>query len=185
MKFCSICGGNTEKRIPEGDSRERDVCIDCGEIHYSNPKIIAGCVPYYGDRVLLCKRAIEPRYGYWTLPAGFMENQETTQEGAIRETWEEAQAKVSIDHLYRVFNVPQISQVYMLFKAELTSLDFGPGEESLEVQLFKEDEIPWDDLAFHTVHKTLKAYFADAKTGEYNFEIEDLIHGERPTQLPY
>lgn len=185
MNFCGQCGQPTTIRVPAGDSRERHVCSDCGEIHYYNPKIIAGCIPYYKDQVLLCKRAIEPRHGYWTLPAGFMENQETTQEGAIRETYEEALAKVRIDHLYRVFNVPQISQVYMLFKAELISLDFGPGEESLEVKLFKEDEIPWNDLAFHTVRKTLESYFADAKLGKYEFAIEDLIHGERTPQLLY
>jgi len=185
MNYCSLCGSATQKKIPDGDSRERDVCIDCGEIHYSNPKIIAGCVPYHKEKVLLCKRAIEPRKGFWTLPAGFMENQETTQEGALRETWEEATARVEIDHLYRVFNVPQINQVYFLFKANLSSLDFKPGEESLETELFSEDDIPWDEIAFLTVSKTLKAFFADQKTGNFAFAVEDLIHGEREPGFNY
>ncbi|MBL4584426.1 MAG: NUDIX hydrolase [Pseudomonadales bacterium] len=179
MKFCSQCGNSVSMSIPEGDSRERHVCDDCGEIHYQNPKIIAGCLPIYGDQVLLCKRAIEPRLGYWTLPAGFMENGETTLEGALRETWEEAKAKPVIDDLYTLFNLPQISQVYMFFLARLAEPEFAAGDESLEVKLFNEDEIPWDNLAFPVINKTLKYYFADRKEGKFPIRVRDIIRKPR------
>ncbi|MBV1913739.1 MAG: NUDIX hydrolase [Pseudomonadales bacterium] len=174
MKFCSQCGNSVSMRIPEGDSYERHICDDCGVIHYQNPKIIVGCLPVYGDQVLLCKRAIEPRLGYWTLPAGFMENGETTQQGALRETWEEAQAKPVIDDLYTLFNLPHISQVYMFYLARLSEPEFAAGDESLEVKLFNEDAIPWDNLAFPVVNETLKYYFGDRKVGEYPIRVCDI-----------
>jgi len=163
MKFCSLCGSTVTSKIPDGDNRLRYVCDTCDEIHYQNPKIVTGTIPVWDNKVLLCKRAIEPRYGLWTLPAGFMENAETCQAGAIRETQEEAHADVDINHLYTTFNLPRISQVYMLFLAQLKNLDFHAGIESLDVALFKEDDIPWDDLAFPVVNETLKLYFSDFK----------------------
>ncbi|KRT55728.1 ADP-ribose pyrophosphatase YjhB, NUDIX family [endosymbiont of Ridgeia piscesae] len=164
MKFCSQCGTEVERLIPEGDNRQRHVCPECRTIHYQNPKMVVGCIPLWEEQVLLCRRAIEPRYGLWTLPAGFMENGETAQQGAARETWEEAQARVEMGELYTLFNLPHIDQVYLLFLSRLQSLDFGPGSESLEVALFDESEIPWDELAFPVVKETLKLFFADRST---------------------
>lgn len=174
MKFCSSCGSSITLRIPNGDSRHRHICGECDTIHYQNPRIIAGCLPAYEDKVLLCKRAIEPRYGLWTLPAGFMENGESTEEGALRETWEEARARVTIHSLYTMFSLPQINQVYLLFRGQLDDLDFAVGPESLEVGLFAEDEIPWDEIAFPLVRKTLEHYFADLKTGHFPLRSEAL-----------
>jgi len=176
MKFCSHCGGLNRQSIPAGDSRERAICSQCGVIHYQNPNIICGCLPIYQDKVLLCKRAIEPRYGFWTLPAGFMENGETLQEGAQRESWEEAKAKLENLELYSVFNLPRINQVYMIFKADLVDGVHAVGEESLETKLYLEHEIPWDNLAFPTISSTLKRYFNDRKTGIFPLQIEDLIY---------
>lgn len=163
------------RRIPDGDTRPRDVCDHCSTIHYENPKIVAGCLPLWEDGVLLCRRAIEPRYGLWTLPAGFMENEETTSEAAARETLEEARARVDIEGLYTLFNLPHISQVYLMFRARLRDLDFGPGTESLEVALFQEHEVPWDELAFPAVRETLKLYFRDRREGAYPFRAGDLL----------
>lgn len=174
MNFCSHCGHAVEHRIPDGDSRLRHVCPQCATVHYQNPKIIAGCLPVWGDQVLLCRRAIEPRHGYWTLPAGFMENGETIAEGAARETWEEAEANVRDLQLYTVYNIPYISQVYMLHRAELVEGRFGVGVESLECRLFSEDEIPWDELAFPSVKKTLRHYFEDRRTGHFPLHVEDI-----------
>lgn len=163
MKFCSECASPTIQRIPEGDNRMRDTCPNCNTIHYQNPRIVTGTLPTHQDKVLLCKRAIEPRKGYWTLPAGFMENGESTEQGALRETLEEANARVEKTHLYTMITVPHISQVHIFFQAELRDLDFSAGEESLEVMLFAEDEIPWKTLAFPTVGQTLTHYFEDRK----------------------
>lgn len=174
MKYCSTCGAPVSHRIPSGDNRHRYVCDACGAIHYENPRMVVGCLPYWDDKVLLCRRAIEPRYGLWTLPAGFMENGETTAEGAVRETLEEAGARVAIDDLYALINVPDIDQVYLLFRARLLDLDFAPGEESLEVALFDEAAIPWDRLAFRTVRETLAHYFADRRAGRFPLHFEDL-----------
>lgn len=175
MKYCSSCGKSVIEKIPPGDNRPRFVCDHCETIHYQNPRIIAGCLPIYEDKVLLCKRAIEPRYGLWTLPAGFMENGETSLEAALRETWEEALAKVNIHGIYTLFNLPHINQVYMIFRAELAELSFGAGEESLEVDLFTEAEIPWDELAFPVMQKTLEFYFEDRRTGNYDVRMHDII----------
>lgn len=161
MKFCQSCGSTVNIQIPDGDNRERHVCADCGEIHYQNPKIIAGCLPIWQDKVLLCKRAIEPRLNTWTLPAGFMENGESLEQAAFRESVEEANAALENLRLYTVISLPHISQVYMMFLAELTNTEFFPGVESLETELFSEDQIPWDDLAFKSIETTLKHYFID------------------------
>jgi len=172
MKFCSNCGATLTFTIPPGDNRERHVCNDCDTIHYVNPRIITGCLPVWDDRVLLCLRAINPRKGYWTLPAGFLENGETIAAGAARETEEEANARVADLELYTVFSLPHISQAYMFYRAQLRDLDFSSGEESLDVRLFKEDEIPWDNLAFPVINKSLQYYFEDLKSGQFQFRSE-------------
>ncbi|MEP7157301.1 MAG: NUDIX hydrolase [Betaproteobacteria bacterium] len=174
-RFCQQCGSaKVSLSIPHGDDRERHVCPDCGYIHYLNPKLVVGTLPIWEDKVLLCKRAIEPRYGLWTLPAGFMEEGETLEEGASRETREEANARVTIEQMYVTLSLPEISQVYVLFRAKLDDLDFGPGTESLEVQLFREDQIPWEQLAFRTIEATLKHYFEDRKTGNFPAHVGEL-----------
>ena len=174
MKYCSHCGAPVSHRIPDGDNRHRYICDACGTIHYQNPRMVVGCLPVWEDRVLLCRRAIEPKYGQWTLPAGFMENGETTAEGAIRETLEEAGARVELQGLYTLINIPDIDQVYLLFRARLLDLDFSAGQESLEVALFGEAEIPWDDMAFRTVRTTLEHYFEDRRAGEFPLHYGDL-----------
>jgi ADP-ribose pyrophosphatase YjhB (NUDIX family) len=163
VRFCSTCGAGVTLRIPEGDNRQRFVCDECQTIHYQNPKIVAGCIPEWQGRILLCKRAIEPRYGLWTLPAGFMENGETTEQAAMRETWEEARARVDISSLYSLFSIPHISQVYMIFRGEITNGIFEAGHETLECDLFDEQDIPWDRLAFPVVSETLKRYYQDKR----------------------
>ena len=146
---------NFTRRVPDGDNRERFVCDDCGLIHYDNPKIVVGAVVTYGEKFLLCRRAIHPRKGFWTLPAGFLEEHESTEDGARREAYEEATADIVIEQLLAVYNVPRISQVQLIYKAHLTEPVFSPGVESLEVALFSWDEIPWDDIAFPTVRWAL------------------------------
>lgn len=175
MRYCADCGAPVELRTPQDDHRERYVCTSCDTIHYQNPKIIVGAIPEWEDgRILLCLRAIEPRHGLWTLPAGFMENGETVMQGAARETLEEANARVEIHDLYGLYNLPYINQVQMLFRATLLDLDFSPGVESLDVKLFKEEEIPWDQLAFRPVKYILEHYFADRKRGEFKLHSGDL-----------
>lgn len=177
MKFCTSCGNSVALQIPAGDDRERFVCTTCELIHYINPRVIVGCVPVYEGRVLLCKRAIEPRKNYWTLPAGFMENGETTPQGAARETWEEARARVSNLDLYRVFDVPYISQVYMFYRCDLDDGSFGVGPESLESDLYEEQDIPWDDIAFPVVYETLKEYFTDVRSGHFPVRVSAIERG--------
>ena len=179
MKYCSQCGQPVSLKVPTGDNRERHVCDHCGTIHYDNPRIIAGTLAVYDNKVLLCKRAIEPRKGFWTLPAGFMENGETTLQAAARETFEEADAEVDIEGLYMVFNLPHISQVYMFFRGHLIEGHHGAGDESLETRLFDEAEIPWNDLAFPTVHRALKHYFSDRQEGLYPVRVEDITYPPR------
>ena len=175
IKFCSQCGsGKIEKMQPPGDDRAREICAGCGHIHYVNPKIVVGSIPVWGEQILLCKRAIEPRYGKWTLPAGFMEEGETLAEGAKRETLEEAGARISIEALYASYSLPEISQVYVLFLAKLDDLNYSAGIESLEVKLFHENEIPWDELAFVTIGEALKRYFADRVHGSFTPHFTDL-----------
>lgn len=175
MKYCSHCGAEVTLKIPLDDNRQRYVCIACDLVHYQNPKIVAGCIPIWEEKVLLCKRAIEPRYGLWTLPAGFMEMGETTLEAAQRETLEEANARVDLLELYTVLNLPQASQVYMMFRSNLVDLDFAPGAESLEVELFRQEEIPWDSIAFATIRHTLDFYFNDRQNGCYPVHTGDII----------
>jgi ADP-ribose pyrophosphatase YjhB (NUDIX family) len=174
MNFCSHCGNPVRQRVPSGDHRPRYVCDHCGAVHYQNPKVVAGCIPEWEDRLLLCRRAIEPRHGLWTLPAGFMENGETTAEGAARETMEEACARVAIIDLYALFNIPHINQVYLMFRARLLDPDFAAGNESLEVALFRETEIPWAKLAFPVVRETLRRYFDDRRRGHYGMHTGDI-----------
>lgn len=157
-KIMSEFQGPVTSRIPEGDDRERLMCTDCGFIHYDNPKIIAGAVCTWEGKFLLCERAIEPRIGYWTIPAGFMELKESVAEGAAREVVEESGARVEIEGLLGVFEIPRISQVYMVYRAQMLSADLDPGPESLSAALFEWDEIPWDDLAFPSVAWSLKMF---------------------------
>jgi ADP-ribose pyrophosphatase YjhB (NUDIX family) len=180
MKFCSNCGAAVDLIIPQGDNVARHVCGTCGAIHYMNPKIVVGCVPRWEEQILLCRRAIEPRYGLWTLPAGFLENDETTIEGAVRETLEEAQARVRIAQLYALFNLPHINQVYVMFLADLTEPDFGPGSESLEVALYREQDVPWEQMAFPVVEETLKLYFADRRQGRFLVHTGDILRAPGP-----
>jgi ADP-ribose pyrophosphatase YjhB (NUDIX family) len=182
MKFCSECGSNgLSLRIPEGDTHERTVCGECGMVHYQNPRVVVGTIPVWGDRILLCKRAIEPRYGLWTLPAGFLENAETVEQGAQRETLEEANARVRMGELYMMISLLHVHQVYMMYRAELTDLDFGPGTESLEVRLFEESEIPWESIAFRTISRTLRCWFLDRKLGGFRFRSSALDRPRRRT----
>lgn len=180
MKFCSQCGATVALQIPVGDDRERHVCSACEAIHYINPKVIVGCLPTVGERILLCKRAIEPRYGKWTLPAGFMENGETSAAGAARETREEAAATAIDLELYRIFDVPHISQVYLFYRCHLENDSFGIGPESLETALFTEQEIPWEELAFPVVREMLQEYLVDRKTGQYPIRNSVIEYVRRP-----
>lgn len=175
MNYCSHCGAPITLLIPPDDNRLRHVCTACRTVHYQNPKVVAGCIPEYEGKVLLCKRAIEPRSGYWTLPAGYMELEETSLEAAVRETLEEANARVKVLDLYAVFNLPHVNQVYLMFRSKLLDLDFSPGAETLEVGLYNEREIPWDQLAFTTVRQTLRFYFQDTQTGNYRLHTGDII----------
>lgn len=171
MKFCSNCGSPVTLKIPDGDNLPRHVCDACHTIHYQNPRMIVGCIPEWEDRILLCRRAIEPRYGLWTVPAGFMENGETIAGGAARETLEEANARVEVGPLYALYNLPHVNQVYLLFRARLVDLDFHAGAETLETRLLTESEVPWDGLAFATVRNTLRHYYSDRKAGEFRFHM--------------
>jgi ADP-ribose pyrophosphatase YjhB (NUDIX family) len=162
------------QRVPPGDTLPRWVCDNCGEIHYQNPKLVVGTIPEHEGRVLLCRRAIEPRYGYWTLPAGFMENDETAAQAALRETLEEAGATVELGEPFTLISVPRVNQVHLFYRARLRDLEFKPGEETLEVALVEEAAIPWQEIAFRTVGLTLKRWFADRERGTFGFHAEDL-----------
>jgi len=174
MKFCVNCGAAVVQRVPPGDSLPRWVCDNCGEIHYQNPKLVVGTIPEHEGRVLLCRRAIEPRYGYWTLPAGFMENDETAWQAALRETLEEAGATVELAEPFSLISVPRVNQVHLFYRARLRDLEFKPGEETLEVALLEEAAIPWQEIAFRTVGLTLKRWFEDRKRGAFAFHAEDI-----------
>ena len=175
MNYCSNCGSSQLVwKKPAGEHLSRQVCEQCQMIHYQNPKIIAGCLPVWENKILLCKRAIEPRYGLWTVPAGFMENGESIEEAAMRETWEEANAKVSLKSLYMMYSIIRVDQLYVLFLGQLENLDFHAGEESLDVQLFSEEEIPWKELAFQIVEKTVRNYFNDFKNHTFPTHIGKL-----------
>jgi ADP-ribose pyrophosphatase YjhB (NUDIX family) len=175
IKHCRNCGAAVVYRLPDdGDTRQRAVCPACNTIHYENPLNVVGTVPVWGDKVLLCKRNIEPRWGKWTLPAGFMELGETTAEGAARETDEEAGAKFEMQGLFSVMNVPRVGQVHMFYRAQLLSDTFDPGHETIEAQLFDEDDIPWGEIAFRTVKETLECFFADRRKGEFGIHHIDI-----------
>jgi ADP-ribose pyrophosphatase YjhB (NUDIX family) len=165
VKFCSHCGHHVSLRTPDGDHLPRFVCDSCGTIHYQNPKLVVGCVPEHAGRILLCRRAIEPRLGYWTIPAGFMENGETTQDAARRESLEEALAHVEIGSLLAVVHVLHADQVHVMFRARLPEPEFGAGIESLEVMLCDEADVPWHDIAFRSVDFALRRYFEDRRLG--------------------
>ena len=176
MNFCSHCGQPVSLRVPEGDHLPRHVCTVCGTVHYQNPKIVAGCVPEHDGRILLCRRAIEPRRGYWTIPAGFMENGETTQEAARRESVEEALAEVEIGSLLAIVHVLHADQVHVMYRARLPKPEFGAGAESLEVMLCDEHAIPWQDIAFRSVDFALRRYLEDRRAGleQHHFTAIDL-----------
>jgi ADP-ribose pyrophosphatase YjhB (NUDIX family) len=177
MKYCSLCGNNLTLRIPETDDRERHVCDGCGHVHYMNPLTVVVALPCYEDKVLLCKRAIEPRYGLWTLPGGFMELGESTPEAAMRETLEEAGARIDMLDLYAMYHIIHVDQVQLFYRARLRDLDFAAGTESLEVRLFREDEIPWQDMAFLAVSETLRHYFRDRPSGRFPLRLADIRMG--------
>jgi ADP-ribose pyrophosphatase YjhB (NUDIX family) len=175
QKFCSLCASPVSITIPEGDNRDRAVCDACGTIFYENPKVVAGCLLAWEGKILLCKRATEPRSGYWTLPAGFMENYETVEQGALRETMEEAGAKSNNIKLFMMCNLPHISQVYMMYQGDLLDGKYKAGPESSEVKLFSEAEIPWSELAFTVIEKTIKAYYDDIKKGKIKIHFDTII----------
>lgn len=189
MNFCSACGAAVSLHIPAGDSRPRHVCLACGAIHYLNPRLVVGSLPEWDEKILLCRRAIEPAFGKWTLPAGFMENGEAVATAALRETAEEALARIELGAMFSLISVPHIDQVHVIYRARLLDLDFAAGAETLELRLFGENEIPWDEIAFRTVYRTLRHYFADRRTGRFGFHEEvigtlDTFHDEADKRLP-
>jgi len=186
INFCSQCGSPMIQRIPHDDDHVRAVCSQCDHIHYENPKMVVGTIPVSGDKILMCRRDIEPRKGKWTLPAGYLENGESVQDGAVRETLEETRARVALMGPYRMYNILFVDQIYMMFRATLLS-DFGPTSESIEVCLFSEDEIPWDEIAFEVIRRTLKDFFRDyacSKTDpEYQVDQDDQVYPFRVKDL--
>jgi ADP-ribose pyrophosphatase YjhB (NUDIX family) len=175
IKHCKNCGTAVVYRLPDdGDTKERAVCPACVTVHYENPLNVVGTVPHFGDRILLCKRNIEPRWGKWTLPAGFMELNETLAQGAARETVEEAGAQFEMESLFTIVNVARVGQVHMFYKARLLNDTFDPGHETIEARLFTESEIPWEEIAFRTVKETLEHYFADRRTGQFGIHTIDI-----------
>ncbi|WP_022665450.1 NUDIX hydrolase [Desulfospira joergensenii] len=174
IKFCNICGAEVEKAIPRDDDHVRAVCTRCGNIQYENPKMVVGCLPVLEDRILMCRRNIEPRKGMWTLPAGYLENGESVQDGAVRESFEETGSRVRLIAPYRMFNIVFVRQIYLIFRADLLDENFGPTTESLEVKLFDPDRIPWDEMAFEVIRQTLKDYLSDRKNQAFDFRIKDL-----------
>jgi len=176
LKYCSNCGSDQIKFIiPEGDTYKRFVCDNCNSIHYDNPRVIVGCLPIYNHKIVICKRAIEPCIGKWNLPAGFMENGESVHEAAVRETLEEANARIELQGLYTLFNLPHANQVFIIYRGRLLDLDYSPGEESLEVVLFREDEIPWQDIAFSMVEETLRLYFRERDNGGFETHTRTIV----------
>ncbi|PIE60917.1 MAG: NUDIX hydrolase [Desulfobacterales bacterium] len=182
INFCSQCGSSMIKKIPRDDDHLRDVCSKCSHVHYENPKVVVGTIPIFEDKILLCRRNIEPRKGKWTLPAGYLENGESVQDGAVRETLEETLARVEIIAPYRMFNIVFVEQIYMMFRAKLLSDDYGPTPESTDVRLFCEEDIPWDEIAFDVIRRTLEDFFRDRADGHdptpkgngYPFQVKDL-----------
>lgn len=174
MKYCANCGHQITLLVPKGDDRERHCCGDCGSIHYINPRIIVGCLPIWDDKIMICRRGIEPQLGYWTLPAGFMELGETTEQGAIRETFEETRAEVEIEHLHGIYNIPQIDQVYFLYRAKMTSAKFEITPESTEIKLVSPQQIPWDELAFEVMKTALKQYADNEPSNHPDFHHQQI-----------
>ena len=174
QKYCSYCGSPTSHKIPEGDNKKRAICDECGTIFYENPKVVSGCILEWEDKILLCKRATEPRSGFWTLPAGFLENNETVAEGALRETLEEANAKSDGIKLFFMCDLRHISQIYMIYRGNLLDGKYSAGPESEEAQLFTESEIPWNDIAFTVIAKTLKLYFKDKKDKNFSIHFDTI-----------
>ncbi len=174
IKFCTACGSPTQLRVPLDDDHKRAVCTQCEQVHYTNPKVVVGCIPEWDGKILLCKRNIEPRKGFWTLPAGYLENGESVQDGAIRETREETRAEAKIIEPYRMFNIVMVNQIYLMFRAKLLSDQFGPTTESIEVRLFDEEEIPWDDIAFKSIYQTMRHYYQDRKNKHFTFGVFDI-----------
>jgi len=175
MKYCSNCGSTVEFKIPENDDRPRFVCDSCRVIHYQNPNVVTGCIPQWQDKVLICRRAIEPRKNLWTLPAGFMENGETNLEGAARESREEANAEMMNMQLFSVYSIPHISQVYTFYTANVREGIASPGAESLETKFVSEEEMPWEELAFPVVRETLKLYYEDKRNGKFTTHYGDIL----------
>jgi ADP-ribose pyrophosphatase YjhB (NUDIX family) len=174
MNFCNQCGAKVDFRVPPGDHLPRYICDSCGTIHYQNPRLIVGCVPDYQGQILLCRRAIEPRRGFWTVPAGFMENGETLQQGAARETHEEAMAQVEVGSLLAICHVLHAQQVHVFFRATLREPHFGAGVESLEAMLVDEKDIPWSDIAFPSTDFALRRFLEDRKAGRENHYFTEL-----------
>nr|WP_319566102.1 NUDIX hydrolase [uncultured Rhodoferax sp.] len=175
IKHCRNCGIAVVYRLPDdGDTKQRAVCPACHTVHYENPLNVVGTIPMWGDKVLLCKRNIEPRFGKWTLPAGFMELNETVSEGAARETLEEAGAQFEMGDFFSLVNIPRVGQVHLFYRAQLLSDQFAPGFETMEARLFDEADIPWDEIAFRTVGETLKRYFADRRLGHFSTHVFDI-----------
>lgn len=172
MDFCSQCGEAVALIVPADDNRPRHVCPSCGTVHYQNPKLVVGCIPEWEGRILMCRRDIEPRKGYWTLPAGFLENGETTAQGARRETFEETGARVVDLSPYLMVDIVHIHQIYLMYRSRLLAPDFHPTRESCEVKLVADDKIPWDQIAFKVVEKTLRYYLQDRPTGHYDFRTD-------------
>jgi ADP-ribose pyrophosphatase YjhB (NUDIX family) len=175
MNFCSNCGAKVVLRVPPGDSLPRHVCDNCATIHYRNPLMVVGTVPEWEDRILLCRRAIEPRLGFWTLPGGFMELGETTAQAAQRETLEEARARIVLGEVFTLLSVPHVNQVHLYYRARLVEQKFAAGEETLEVLLFSENEIPWDAIAFRTTSTTLRHFFSDRKAGQFRMHAGEIL----------
>jgi ADP-ribose pyrophosphatase YjhB (NUDIX family) len=174
MNFCSNCGDTVTLKIPPGDDRPRYLCGSCGTIHYENPKVVVGCIPEMDGKILLCRRAIEPRSDKWTLPAGYLENGETVAQGARRETYEEAGARVEIIAPYALFNICYVNQVYLMFRARMLDPRIKAGSESSEVHFFSETDIPWDQIAFTVIEETLRKYVKDRPTGLFPFHIGNI-----------
>ena len=174
--FCSYCGNRTIITTPAGDHLLRRVCPACQAVHYENPRLVVGCVPEHEGRILICRRAIEPRLGYWTVPAGFMENGETLEAGAARECLEEALASAEIGSLLALVNIPEARQVHVFFRARLTTSAFGAGEESLEAKLVDAADIPWEDIAFPSTRFALEKYLGDRHMGIESHHLTTLAH---------
>ena len=175
MKYCAYCGAKLAFKIPPGDDRPRFVCDVCHTVHYENPRMVVGCIPEWRNRILVCRRAIGPCYGKWTLPAGYLENGETVSEAAEREAFEEARARLDKLTPYALFNLTFVNQVYLIFRGKLVDAHYEPGDESLDVKLMTEDEIPWDQIAFSVIREILIRYFKDRKTGCFSFHMGDIF----------